>query len=288
MPSDPFLVEGPAVVSFSGGRTSAYMLWRILQAHGGLLPPDIRVCFANTGREMEATLRFVRDVGHHWQVPIVWLEFVRRHRQGYRVVDYELASRDGQPFASLLSAAPTLPNPVQRSCTQELKIRTMKRWVLNNTNWPHWTNIVGLRSDEPRRLARLSAPTRERWTRIAPLATAGVTKEHVLTFWSHQPFDLGLAGPWQGNCDGCFLKSRASLLRMCQEHPARMAWWAEQEEVPRGTAGVNRQFRSRKRREPYREMLYEAAGMPVSGTGAPRDETMVPIGEGCADGECVI
>jgi len=47
-----FLITGPAVISFSGGRTSAYMLWRILQAHGGILPDDVVVCFANTGREM--------------------------------------------------------------------------------------------------------------------------------------------------------------------------------------------------------------------------------------------
>lgn len=39
--SDPFLIEGPAAISFSGGRTSALMLRRILDAHGGTLPPDV-------------------------------------------------------------------------------------------------------------------------------------------------------------------------------------------------------------------------------------------------------
>lgn len=48
---DPFFIKGPAVISFSGGRTSGYMLWRILQAHDGKLPDDVYVMFANTGLE---------------------------------------------------------------------------------------------------------------------------------------------------------------------------------------------------------------------------------------------
>jgi hypothetical protein len=46
---DPFRLDGPALVSFSGGRTSAYMLRRILDANGGRLPADVHAVFANTG-----------------------------------------------------------------------------------------------------------------------------------------------------------------------------------------------------------------------------------------------
>jgi len=58
--SDPFKIEEPTVISFSGGRTSAYMLWRVLQSNNGL-PDEAIVCFANTGKEEEATLQFVHD-----------------------------------------------------------------------------------------------------------------------------------------------------------------------------------------------------------------------------------
>ena len=51
---NPFLIKEPTCISFSGGRTSAYMLWRVLQSNGGL-PIEAIVCFANTGKEDEAT-----------------------------------------------------------------------------------------------------------------------------------------------------------------------------------------------------------------------------------------
>ena len=54
-------VDGPTVVSFSGGRTSAYMLRLLLDKYNGKLPPDCHVVFANTGKEDEKTLRFVAD-----------------------------------------------------------------------------------------------------------------------------------------------------------------------------------------------------------------------------------
>ncbi|WP_308319262.1 hypothetical protein [Serratia marcescens] len=111
---DPFKIEQPTCISFSGGRTSAYMLWRVLQANGGL-PADAVVCFANTGKEVEATLRFVRDCAEHWQVPIHWLEY-RPIEPGFVVVDFDTASRAGEPFEMLVRKRQYLPNPVARGC----------------------------------------------------------------------------------------------------------------------------------------------------------------------------
>ena len=51
----------PSLISFSGGRTSAYMLKKIIDAYNGKLPKDIIVCFANTGKELEETLEFVHE-----------------------------------------------------------------------------------------------------------------------------------------------------------------------------------------------------------------------------------
>jgi 3'-phosphoadenosine 5'-phosphosulfate sulfotransferase (PAPS reductase)/FAD synthetase len=63
----PFLIEGPAVVSLSGGRTSAYMLRRILDEG---LQPDVHVLFCNTGKEYRETLTFVDQIARYWGVPL--------------------------------------------------------------------------------------------------------------------------------------------------------------------------------------------------------------------------
>jgi 3'-phosphoadenosine 5'-phosphosulfate sulfotransferase (PAPS reductase)/FAD synthetase len=251
---DPYRLTGPAVVSFSGGRTSGMMLHHILAAHGGKLPDDVIVCFANTGREMPATLDFVRDCGAAWGVHIHWIEY--RWASGgptFETVSHNSASRNGEPFEMLLRSKSMLPNSVARFCTIETKIRTQKRF-LRSLGWDHWTSAVGLRADEPIRVARAldrERTKKDRWHNVCPLATAGVTEVDVFSFWRCQPFDLRLAGAWEGNCDGCFLKGRAALSRMWQDHPERMQWWADQEAVPRG-AGRGARFRAD--REDYNTM----------------------------------
>lgn len=86
----PYFIEGPALISFSGGRTSAYMLHQILHAHDGELPSDVVVTFANTGKEREETLRFVYECGIRWNCNIHWLEWRAviglRYDEGMRVL----------------------------------------------------------------------------------------------------------------------------------------------------------------------------------------------------------
>jgi 3'-phosphoadenosine 5'-phosphosulfate sulfotransferase (PAPS reductase)/FAD synthetase len=275
---DPFRITGPSVVSFSGGRTSGYMLWRILQAHGGTLPDDVLVLFQNTGREMPATLDFVQECSTRWGAPVTWLEYDRKPgAPTYRVVNHNSASRNGEPFRLMLEAKPMLPNPVSRFCTIELKIRTAKRYIMAERGWKRWTNIVGLRADERRRVERATDPARnkkDRWDVRCPLADADITVSDVAAFWRTQPFDLRLKGKWEGNCDGCFLKSRAALSRIMLDYPERAQWWADQEAVPRGN-GAGATFRAD--REDYTSMI-----RAVRDQGALRfDETMIEGGQEC-------
>lgn len=241
--SDPFKITEPTCISFSGGRTSAYMLWRVLQSNGGL-PEEAVVCFANTGKEDEATLRFVLDCSEQWGVPITWLEY-RNDQAGYAVVDFETASRNGEPFSEIIKKRNFLPNPVARFCTVELKIQPEVKF-LKSLGWTDWTNFVGIRADEPRRVAKIRAnpsggkagPERE-----MPLATDGITKTEVGQFWAASDFDLGLPNingvTYHGNCDLCFLKGASQILSLIAEQPARAVWWAAQENTITNSHIVN-------------------------------------------------
>lgn len=234
-PMNPYLLDTPAVVSFSGGRTSGYMLWHVLQAFGGTLPDDVKVVFCNTGKERPETLDFVERCGQRWGVPVVWLEY--RHTKGvgpYAVeVTYDTASRDGEPLEAAITSrrgeSGFLPNPLVRYCTIECKILTAVRWIDATLGWPGWTNAVGFRADEPARLAKLNGPIREsREDGYAPLARAGVTKRAVLEWWGRHPFDLELE-PHESNCDLCFLKGKGLLLDILNRRPDLADWWVRME-----------------------------------------------------------
>ena len=230
---DPFKITGPTCISFSGGRTSAYMLWRVLQSNGGL-PSDARVIFANTGKEAEETLQFVRDCGVNWNVPIVWVEY-RPDAPGFAVVDFETASRNGEPFEALIRKRSYLPNPVARFCTVELKILRAVD-LMRSFGLHDFDNLVGMRADEPDRVAKIRANPSGGTAgveRHAPLAAEGIGKWDVLRFWGAQSFDLDLpvvnGKAMHGNCDLCFLKPPAQRLSLIREKPSRAIWWIAQE-----------------------------------------------------------
>lgn len=229
MSDNPYFITGPALIIFSGGRTSAYMLYQILQAHGGTLPDDVVVAFANTGKEREETLRFVHECETQWGVKVHWLEW-RDTEAGFEEVGYNSAARAGEPFAALIEKRGFVPNGVTRFCTTVLKIRTMAKFA-RSLGWERWNNPVGLRYDEGRRVLKQIARNEsglERFTALMPLSKARVTREMVEEWWSEQPFDLQLM-PYEGNCDLCFLKSRGKLAQLMRDNPGMASWWIEQE-----------------------------------------------------------
>lgn len=229
---NPYVLPTPCLVSYSGGRTSAYMLRMILDAYDGQLPPDVVVTFANTGKERPETLDFVAACQAAWNVQVHWLEYDPEAEHGVRQVSHNSAARNGEPFETLIRRKMGfLPNPLQRYCTQELKIRTMARFMNKVMGYRNWHNAVGLRFDEPGRVGKAldrNELRKDRWTTLCPLHLARVTEDTVLEFWRAQPFDLRLE-PWEGNCDLCFLKGAGKICRIMRDQPGLAEWWIRQE-----------------------------------------------------------
>lgn len=252
--SNPYLIEGPALISFSGGRTSAYMLKQIIDAYGGNLPDNVHVCFANTGKEREETLRFVHECGSRWGVRIRWIEWRSRLKsvpveRRFEEVGFNSAARNGEPFEALIRSKKSTPNSVHRWCTEELKVKTIQAFMEAHGYGSDYANVVGLRADEPCRVAK----GRVRGS-IMPLAEAEITKREIYRFWFGemtpgdavqiqrdfgqiaavnlpQGFDLGLL-PFEGNCDGCFLKARPKLWEVERTKPGTLQWWSDMEQGP--------------------------------------------------------
>ena len=225
-------------ISFSGGRTSAYMLHKVLQNGGGQLPNEAKVIFCNTGKEEEATLRFVNECSKRWNVEITWLEFaVQDNEKISKVVNFETASRKGEPFEAVINwYQPSLPNGRARYCSSQMKTRTMHRH-LRSLGWTDWDSFIGIRADEPRRVAKFRAnphPENKNETVCMPLVPNNVSSKEVGNFWNNQPFDLELPNingkTMHGNCDLCMLKPKSQILSLITEKPDRALWWIKQEE----------------------------------------------------------
>lgn len=215
------------IVSFSGGRTSAYMAYKI---HTGTEYQDTQkvYVFANTGKEREETLEFVHQCDQEWNLGIVWIEAVINFEKGvgvgFKVIDFETANRTGKPFADSIEkyGVPSQHNP---HCSRDLKVTPIGKFA-NSIDRNHQM-AIGFRMDEIQRINRKIAQKRNL---VFPLVDVWPTwNMHVRKFWDAQPFDLQLKD-YQGNCDLCWKKSLRNRLTILSENPSIGDQWQEWEE----------------------------------------------------------
>ena len=236
IPDDGFF----RTINVSGGRSSGYLLYKILYANGGL-PKTAKAVFANTGKEREETLEFIHEIETRWSVPIVWLEHTRdESRRGvrgdpkntFKTVDFKTASRNGEPFETLIESRKFLPNIISRICTSELKVSTIDRYLVRELglSLKSTRRVLGIRHDEPRRWQKAML---ENCQMEYPMVRDKVSRSDVHAFWTEQPFNLGIRSE-RGNCDLCYLKGKQNLLETIREEPKRADWWIAQEEKVSG------------------------------------------------------
>lgn len=232
---NPFHFKPGTLLSISGGRTSGYVLWRTLQENGGTLPPGVIPVFANTGKEFPQTLDFVREMGERFGCHIYWVEFDRIVRfplvtpeADFYCTDYDNASRDGEPFKRLIRQKRYIPNSAHRICSEWLKTRTIRAFM-ERLGYYDFTTVLGIRADEPRRIAKIKARIDEGEDILLPLVEAGIGEGTIFGHWRNSPFTVDLP-EGISNCDNCFLKGVQRVEYNLRKKPESGVWWSDRED----------------------------------------------------------
>lgn len=240
------------LISFSGGKTSAYMTWCLLKKHDAIwseeyqmflgieyidvmrVTVEILVVFANTSKENNETLDFVHACDINFGFHTIWIEAVVNNNSGvgtgYRIVNYETAKRDGSVFESVI-AKYGIPNVENLHCTRELKTVPITKLV-RDYGWNNLTyyTAIGYRIDEPK---RWSKPKQRKSQKARKhiyffVDEKPITKQQVNGWWSFQSFNLILEDH-EGNCDLCYKKSENKQIAICGTHPKKAEWWSKME-----------------------------------------------------------
>lgn len=189
------------VFHFSGGRTSAYMVlhyWR---------PGDL-VLFCDTGKEDPGTYEFIDKLERIDGIPVIRLSYTG----GWK----ELIRKRG-----------AVPNKFKRKCTEELKIKTARRY-LRSIGLFRYTQFIGFRADEPSRVDGY----KNYWQAVEtlfPLDEDNITKPIILDFFRTYKYDLEIP-EILGNCDLCFLKGIPAILDILTNKPELADKWIDEEE----------------------------------------------------------
>lgn len=236
----------PLFISYSGGRTSAYMVDKLLENYSDQY--WFVILFSNTGQEHDKTLEFVHNCEQRWLkrhgVRVIWLEAIVNPEKGkgtrHKVVSFETATRhtdigDDTPFAQVI-AKYGLPGPASpQVCTRELKGAVMRSYTrdFEKQHKIKCYTAIGMRADEPKRI--MSEADKKRYRVVYPLFDWFPTeKADVLDYWEDQEFDLEIPEHY-GNCVTCWKKSKAKHIRLIKEHPEYYRFFRRMEELHSNT-----------------------------------------------------
>lgn len=210
----------PRVFNFSGGKTSAYMTIKYYQ-DGDL------VIFCDTGREHPKTYKFINDFEAHEGIPVIRLKY------------YDAEN----PFTELLKRRKykNIPNQYKRFCTNELKVKTCKRY-LRSIGIRRFENFIGFRSDEPLRVKRRVQKFKNVIDKF-PLYEDKIDNQIINEYWKHKPYTLEIPSIL-GNCTLCFMKGKNAIISILTLYPDLADEWIadEQEAQKHGKFGGHTYF----------------------------------------------
>ena len=202
------------VVSFSGGRTSAYLCKIMIDTFG---KDNVDFIFMDTGAEHPKTYKFIRKVNDFLGLDLVCLrgDFSSKLGVGatYKVVDINELACDLKPFSSYANKYGT-PTVAGASCTSRMKEETHDRYCNEIYGKGEYETWIGIRADEPRRLKGVGKRVDLRY--MAEITKA--EKQDVLDYWGDQSFDLEIE-EHLGNCVFCVKKGANKIALAAREEP---------------------------------------------------------------------
>lgn len=289
-PPERYPLRDRISISFSGGATSGYMLKMLLDHFRENEPErEIIVTFCNTGLEHEKTLEFVDKCDKAWNVGVVWLEAVVTHGDKigirHKVVDFETASRDGEPFEEVIKkyGIPCASHPL---CNSRLKVDLMESYR-KSLGWRKYSTAIGIRADE---VDRISFEGMKNGI-FYPCADSGVTKRDVRAWWLTQSFRLEIPEHY-GNCVTCWKKSDRKLLTIAKYEPRRFDFFDRMEKLYPFAGGERRDkkekttarvfFRKNRTAQDILDLSRQPFDEFVDGKFIPFDDDL-DMGSGCGE-----
>lgn len=225
------------VVSFSGGRTSAYLCHLMKEKYGD----DVDFIYMDTGAEHPKTYEFIRKVNEAFNLNLVCLraDFNQPLGKGhtYSVVGIESINPDLKPFSDMCKKYGT-PSTAGKWCTSRMKQEIHDMYCDDEYGKGNYQTWLGIRADEPKRLGNIGKSDITKY--MAEISDSD--KEDVLDFWSEMPFDLDIP-EWLGNCVFCFKKSDLKLAAAQRDEPALYIEWLEMIELSKERPDQERESR---------------------------------------------
>lgn len=205
------------VVSFSGGRTSAYLCHLMIKKFGS---ENVDFIYMDTGAEHPKTYEFIRNVDREFGLSLTCLRLKINPELGkgnsYDVVDIEDLKPDLKPFSEMMKKYGT-PYIGGMFCTDRMKLTPFTKYCNNTYGKGNFEAWLGIRADEPKRLGEKVG--------IRYLAEiSDFDKEDILNWWEAQSFDLNIP-EWLGNCVFCPKKSNLKLAAAQRDEPELYMEW---------------------------------------------------------------
>lgn len=197
------------VVSFSGGRSSALLVYLMKNQY-----PGADFIFMDTGAEHPKTYEFVKNVVKYFDINLTCLRVVVNSELGqgnsYRIISLDELQQDLQPFRDICYKYGT-PYIHGAFCTRTMKLEPFTRYCNDKYGKNNYQTWLGIRADEPRRLKQKNG-----YRYLADICD--FDKQDVINWWKKQPFDLDLP-EHLGNCVFCIKKGVNKIALATRDEP---------------------------------------------------------------------